>query len=197
MFLSLSYRILHNSSASALTEPVKPGHGNQTLIICPWISILHHRLLCKRFVFDEVTLIYNIHHHYCASSPCPGRLHIQHAHLLHDKTACFSLHAEAVSVWRAQSRLRAGGREEDSSTAKHQNGVDRRATVQNIVIHKTILKMHFENKKKHKWKWAGRGLFPETHQCTEITNLSPWKCAVNSSFFLFVCLSFLMHYFKM
>lgn len=40
----------------------KPGRGNQTLIISPWISILHHPLLCKRFVSDEVTLIYNIHH---------------------------------------------------------------------------------------------------------------------------------------
>lgn len=134
MFLSLSYRIRHNSSASALTEQVKPGRGNQTLIICPWISTLHHRLLCKRFVFDEVTLIYNLHHHYCASYTYPGRIHIQHVHLLHDETTCFPLHAEAVSVWWAQSRLRAGGREEDSSTAKHQNGVDRRATVQNIVI---------------------------------------------------------------
>lgn len=53
----------------------------------------------------------------------------------HRVSACFSLHTETISVWWAQSRLRAGGREEDSSPAKHQNGVDRCSAVKNIIIH--------------------------------------------------------------
>lgn len=53
----------------------------------------------------------------------------------HRVSACFSLHTEAISVWWAQSRLRTGGWEEDSSPAKHQNGVDRCSAVKNIIIH--------------------------------------------------------------
>lgn len=72
-----SHRIQDNNSASALTGQFKPGRGNQTLIISPWISILHRPLLCKRFVSDEVTSIYNSHHQ-CLSYMFiyPGRVSI-------------------------------------------------------------------------------------------------------------------------
>lgn len=58
-----------------------------------------------------------------------------HEFLISSCLYMFSLHTEAISVWWAQSWLRAGGREEDSSPAKHQNGVDRCPAVKNIISH--------------------------------------------------------------
>lgn len=96
---------------------------------------------------------------------------------------------ETISVWWVQSRLRAGGWKEDSSTAKHQNGVDRCPTVKNIIMkvyvtvwfkevspvwwtyeeEQQVFKKHFKNFKKHKNKWAGNFGCMKTHSCTVTT----------------------------
>lgn len=60
-FTSLSGRSRVSSSVVPLKEHPKPGPKNQTLIICPWISILHPRRQCKRCVLKGL-LLWNFAH---------------------------------------------------------------------------------------------------------------------------------------
>lgn len=224
-------------SISPSMERFKPGRGDQILIICHWISIRHHSLLCRRYVlvkwindtvfrskfrlhcftaveskealdvaivFWETSQIKEFFFTSALSSASPHSAVYQYNHYLltliipiqmtksvltpgvknmcrYKKTCymlwylkelmqnftvtepsdfytkdhksfkyiqcnmivnfrcCFLLLippslclAEALPVRWPQSGLCAGGWEEDSGAAKHQNGVDRRAAVKNI-----------------------------------------------------------------